>query len=78
MVAYPRPLGGDQNRVSTILAIYWTPYPILVILIGARVFVRVKIQYLGLDDYFMLLAWVRKFTSFPQYTNNFQGHIECE
>ena len=59
MEAQPRPLDGNQNRASTILAVYWVPYPILVILIAARMFVRVKIQHLGLDDWFMFLAWVR-------------------
>lgn len=59
MEAQPRPLDGDRNRASTVLAIYWAPYPFLVSLIAARMFVRVKMQHLGLDDWFMFLAWVR-------------------
>lgn len=61
MEAQLRPLDGDQNRASTVLVIIWVPYPILVISIAARMFVRVKIQHLGLDDYVMFLAWVRVF-----------------
>lgn len=61
MEPVPRPSGGNQNRASSVLAIYWVPYPILVILIAARIFVRVKIQSLGLDDFFMFLAWVSVF-----------------
>ena len=59
MEAQPRPLDGNQNRASSILVVYWVLYPILVILVAARMFVRVKIQHLGLDDWFMFLAWVR-------------------
>ena len=61
MEVQPRPLDGDKNRAPTVLAIFWVPYPILVILIAARMFVRSRTQYLGLDDYFMFLAWVRAF-----------------
>ena len=61
MEPLPRPSGGIQNRASTILAIFWVPYPILVILIAARISVRIKIQSLGLDDLFMVLAWVSVF-----------------
>ena len=56
-----RRLDGDKNRAPTVLAISWVPYPILVILIVARMFVRSQTQHLGLDDYFMLSAWVRAF-----------------
>ena len=72
MEAQPRPLDGNQNRASTLLTVYWVPYPILVILIAARLFVRVKIQHLGLDDYFMFLAWVRvfKYTSLNVLTTS--------
>ena len=59
MEAQPIPLDRNQNRASIVLAVYWVPYPILVILIAARMFVRVKIRHLGLDDWFMFLAWVR-------------------
>ena len=59
-----RPSGGDQNRASAILATLWAPYPIVVILIAARIFVRVKIQSLGLDDFLMFLAWVSVFNNY--------------
>lgn len=59
MEAQPRPMDGNQNRAPTILVVYWVLYPILVTLIAARMFVRIKIQHLGLDDWFMFLAWVR-------------------
>ena len=61
MEVQPRPLDGDKNRAPTVLAIFWVPYPILFILIVARMFVRSQTQHLGLDDYFMFLAWVRAF-----------------
>ena len=64
MEALPRPSGGDQNRASTILVVYWVPYPILTILIAARIFVRVKIRFLGLDDLLMFLAWVSIFIKY--------------
>ena len=58
MEPLPRPPDGNQNRASTLLAVFWAPYPIVVILLAARFFVRLRIKSLGGDDYSMFLAWV--------------------
>ena len=58
MEPLPRPSDGDRNRASALLALFWTLYPFTVALIFARLFVRLRIKNLGLDDYAMFLAWV--------------------
>ena len=59
MEPLPRPPDGNQNRASGLLAVFWAPYPITVILLAARLFVRLRLKNLGMDDYSMFLAWVR-------------------
>ena len=59
MEPLPQPPDGDRNRASTLLAVFWAPYPIIFGLLGARFFVRLKIKNVGWDDYTMLLSWVR-------------------
>lgn len=58
MEPLPGPLDENRNRAPALLAIFWTPYPFTVALICARLFVRLRIKNLGLDDYAMFLAWV--------------------
>ena len=53
-----QPLYPDVDRASSLLAIFWAPFPLTVVLLGARFFVRLRIKKVGLDDYAMLLAWV--------------------
>ena len=52
------PPGGDQNRAPALLAVFWTPFPITVVLLCARLFVRLRLKNVGLDDCSMVLAWV--------------------
>lgn len=56
------PPDGDQNRAPALLAIFWAPFVLTVALLSARIFVRIKSQTLGVDDYSMFLAWVRAMT----------------
>ena len=58
MEPLPRPLDGDRNRAPALLALFWTPFPLTVALICARIFVRLRFKNLGMDDYAMLFAWV--------------------
>ncbi|KAL8687846.1 MAG: hypothetical protein Q9218_006091 [Villophora microphyllina] len=53
-----RALGPDTDRATSLLAILWTPFPLTVALICARLFVRLKSKILGLDDHAMVLAWM--------------------
>nr|UZP47900.1 putative integral membrane protein [Cladonia uncialis subsp. uncialis] len=52
------PPGGNEDRASAILAVFWAPYPFTFIVICARLFVRQRIKNLGLDDYAMFLSWI--------------------
>jgi hypothetical protein len=63
MEAPVRPSDGDRNRASSLLACFWILFTITVPFVCARLFVRLKFQSLGLDDYAMFLAWVLKMTT---------------
>lgn len=55
------PIDGDRNRVAVLLAIFWAPFPFTVVLTTTRLYVRLRLKNLGLDDYTMFAAWVSDF-----------------
>lgn len=59
MSGLPPPPGGDRNRGSALLAVFWTPVPITIMLIFTRLYVRISMRNLGPDDYLMFVAWVK-------------------
>ena len=86
MQALPPPPDGDQNRAPALLAIFWTPFPVIVALLCARFFVRIRIKNLGLDDYIMFLAWVRALDTrsgfsradiMPGVISHFECTLQC-
>lgn len=56
------PAGGDANRGPALLACIWTPFPFTVFLLGSRLYVRLKINGMGIDDYLMVISWVGDIT----------------
>ena len=56
------PLAGpappDVDRASRILAASWVLFPFTVVLLAARLYVRIVKRSLGSDDWFMVIAWV--------------------
>ena len=55
----PQPPDGDQNRAPALLAIQWSFFPVAFALILARIYVRRQLSSFGMDDYWMIAAWVR-------------------
>ena len=53
-----QPTYPNVDRASSLFAIFWAPFPLTVLFLGARLFVRLRIRNVGLDDCAMLLAWV--------------------
>ena len=53
-----KPEDGDRNRAPKLLTIFWTQILISLIFISLRVYVRVSIRSMGMDDYTMLVCWV--------------------
>lgn len=50
MSGLPPPPDGDQNRGPALLAAFWTPFPITVMLIFTRLYVRISMRNLGPDE----------------------------
>lgn len=50
----------DEDRGSRLLALYWTECIIALIIVGLRVFWRLKMKSLGWDDWFMVLTMVKR------------------
>ena len=63
----PAPPGGDRNRADALLTIFWVPFPIIVLMISLRFYIRISIKSVGLDDYLMLITGVGKSYSIKQY-----------
>ena len=59
----PRPVGGDRNRGTALLAITWTEAFICIIFFAVRFYARSMIKALGKDDWMMVITLVpRTFT----------------
>lgn len=52
------PPDGNRNKAAALLSITWVPYAFALMLMFARVFVRLRSKRLGMDDYLMALATV--------------------
>ena len=48
----------DEDGAPRLLGVYWGLFPLSVVLLVARFFVRTRLRMLGWDDWFMLAAWV--------------------
>ena len=48
----------NVDRGGSVLAALWVPFPFTVFLLTARFSVRVSRRMTGMDDWFMLAAWV--------------------
>ena len=51
-------LPPNEDRGSRLLALYWTECIIACIVVGSRVFWRLKLKNLGWDDWFMVFTIV--------------------
>ena len=58
MEAIPRPPDGDQNRDGAMLAVFWAPFPITVLVVSLRLLARTMIKGLGADDFLIVVSWV--------------------
>ena len=52
------PAGGDVNRASSLIAISCSECAVSLIIIGLRIWARLSVRALGIDDLLMLLAGV--------------------
>ena len=59
MEALSRPLDGDRNKAGAMLAILCTQFSISTVFVSSRLFLRITIEGLGLDDFLMGIAWVQ-------------------
>lgn len=56
------PSGGDQNQGPRILIVEWVLTAVALIVVGARIFGRIRItRNLGLDDLWIIIAMVLYF-----------------
>ena len=53
------PPGGDRDRGSIVLAVYWTFFAIELTVVSLRLYARLKIRAIGLDDWIMAFTMVR-------------------
>jgi hypothetical protein len=53
------PPGYYDDRSTGLYAVIWIPFPLIIFLLGSRLYVRAKISGLGLDDVSMFAAFVR-------------------
>ena len=59
----PRPVEGDRNRGTTLLAISWTEAVICIVFVAIRFYARSMIKAVGKDDWIMMITLVsRTFT----------------
>ena len=58
MTSTGAPAGGDQDRGSSLTAIFWVESGIACIVVSLRICARVMIRKVGVDDYMMLLTLV--------------------
>ena len=54
------PPDGNVSRGAALLACIWTPFPFALVLLVTRIYVRVKINAMGIDDSLMIAV---RFTS---------------
>ena len=54
------PPDGDVNRGTTVLIFYWTLFAVEVIFVSLRFYARQKTHALGLDDWTIAIALVRR------------------
>lgn len=53
------PVHGDQNRISSILAAFWTEWAVACVVVSLRLWARLMIKKLGIDDWMMFFTLVR-------------------
>jgi hypothetical protein len=53
------PPDGDVDRSPSLLALFWTPYPVMLAIVIARITVRLKMRNFGPDDGLMVASFVR-------------------
>ncbi|KAI9655764.1 MAG: hypothetical protein M1821_005199 [Bathelium mastoideum] len=56
MSAMQAPADGDRNRGPQLVALYWTEGAIAILIVALRVYCRVTMRQMGLDDYMMLFT----------------------
>ena len=60
VLTLPPPLDGDQDRGPRIIAVYWTIFTVGAVVTCLRFWARIKIRYVGWDDWLMLIAIVSR------------------
>ena len=63
MEDFPIPPGGDEDRGWRMISIYWAMFAIELVVMSLRVYARIKIRAIGLDDWIMGLAVVSDLVS---------------
>ena len=58
MEPLPRPVDGDQDRGSALLAMWWTELSICIVMAAMRMYSRFKLKNIGVDDWFIVAALV--------------------
>jgi hypothetical protein len=51
-------LPPNIDRGPRILAAFWAPFPLTVVLLYARLYVQISRKNVGVADWFVLIAWV--------------------
>lgn len=52
------PPNANQSEAPALLAFLWVPFPFTVALMCGRIFMRLKMKIMGLDDQTMSVTWV--------------------
>ena len=55
----PPPTGGNKNRGPALLAIMWSEGAVALIIVVLRLYARLMIKRLGIDDWIMFFTMVR-------------------
>ena len=57
----PEPADGNRDRGPALLFSFWIPFLFAIALVIGRLFVRMRLRNLGLDDYTMFASFVRHY-----------------
>ena len=60
----PPPFDGDRDRRAELMTISWIEFLVALIVMSFRMYARILIKNLGIDDWIMFLSMVRLFTQF--------------
>lgn len=60
MASYTPTIPSDEDRGPQLLAMYWTECTVATIVVALRIYSRIKIKGLGLDDWIILFTMVRE------------------